>query len=489
MVYLFYIINNMKYFFFFLLGISTSIFAQTSEQRTSDYLEKIRSDNAKLTAFFQAMPKGGDLHIHFSGAIYPEEFFDVARANGFYVDTITFDIFPAKPDARPNAIEIKGYKGRIDIRSKLINLWSVKDFVAGEEASDDHFFATFGKFGPAVSGYESEYLKALKTRSIKENIQYLETMFVRPNFDHSDKELMNILSSYDSIFTAAQKDRDDAKLTLALDELAQQLIVNYSFKSIADKHLAELQDIYKRSWIGGRDSLLDVKFLNYVVRVVSPSDVFAQLLLSFLSVDNKLVVGVNIVAPENNETSMRDYWMHMRMFKFLKKQFPNVRTSMHAGELTLGLVKPEDLTWHINEAVFVAEANRIGHGVDMAYEKECYALLDSMKKRNVAIEINLVSNEFILGVMNERHPFSLYFSHGVPIVISTDDAGVLRTNHTEQFVLLASRYKDVHYSNIKQFVYNSIDHSFLPEDKKQVLRKRLDDRFYQFEKKIVSEAK
>jgi adenosine deaminase len=37
-------------------------------------------------------------------------------------------------------------------------------------------------------------------------------------------------------------------------------------------------------------------------------------------------------------------------------------------ELTLGLVQPEDLTSHINDAVYTAGANRIGHGVDMAYE-------------------------------------------------------------------------------------------------------------------------
>jgi hypothetical protein len=479
----------MKYLFSILLCISTSIFAQTNEQRTGDYLEKIRSDDAKLTAFFQAMPKGGDLHIHFSGAIYPEEFFDVARANGFYVDTISFDIFPAKPEARSNAIEIKSYKGRIDIRNRLINLWSVKDFVAGEEASDDHFFATFGKFGPAVSGYESEYLKVLKTRSIKENIQYLETMFVRPNFDHSNATLMNLLTSYDSSLFRLQLEKNTSELDKVLTLLSDKLITSYRFNEEAKAHLNEMKDIHGHASATDMDSLIEVRFLNYVVRVVRPSDVFAQLLLSFLSVDNDLILGVNIVAPEDNEISMRDYWLHSQMFRFLKKRFPNVKTSMHAGELTLGLVKPEDLTWHINEAVLGAGANRIGHGVDMAYEKECYALLDSMKKRNVAIEINLVSNEFILGVKNERHPFSLYFSHGVPIVISTDDAGVLRTNHTEQFVLLASRYTDVHYSNIKQFVYNSVDHSFLPEEKKHVLRKRLDDRFYQFEKKIVSQAK
>jgi adenosine deaminase len=49
------------------------------------------------------------------------------------------------------------------------------------------------------------------------------------------------------------------------------------------------------------------------------------------------------------------------------------------GELT-GLVQPEDLTSHINDAVYTAGANRIGHGVDMAYESKSYELLRYMAK-------------------------------------------------------------------------------------------------------------
>jgi adenosine deaminase/adenosine deaminase CECR1 len=54
---------------------------------------------------------------------------------------------------------------------------------------------------------------------------------------------------------------------------------------------------------------------------------------------------------------------------------------MHAGELTLGLVQPEDLTSHINDAVYTAGANRIGHGVD-AYESKSYELLLHGKKQD-----------------------------------------------------------------------------------------------------------
>jgi adenosine deaminase/adenosine deaminase CECR1 len=67
--------------------------------------------------------------------------------------------------------------------------------------------------------------------------------------------------------------------------------------------------------------------------------------------------------------------------------------------------------------------------VDMAYEGKSYELLRLYGKNKVAIEINLVSNEFILKVKENRHPIAVQ-SIWVPIVISTDDAGILRTNMT-----------------------------------------------------------
>jgi hypothetical protein len=42
------------------------------------------------------------------------------------------------------------------------------------------------------------------------------------------------------------------------------------------------------------------------------------------------------------------------------------------------------------------------------YESKSYELLRYMAKNKVAIEINLVSNEFILKVKENRHPISLY---------------------------------------------------------------------------------
>jgi adenosine deaminase/adenosine deaminase CECR1 len=63
----------------------------------------------------------------------------------------------------------------------------------------------------------------------------------------------------------------------------------------------------------------------------------------------------------------------------------------------------------------------------------------------------------------------------------------LRTSLTEQYVLLASRYKDISYADIKTFVYNSIQYSFIEEPEiKQKLRVKLDADFRIFENRILS---
>ncbi|MGE5107254.1 MAG: hypothetical protein ACM3H8_06900 [Sphingobacteriales bacterium] len=136
----------------------------------------------------------------------------------------------------------------------------------------------------------------------------------------------------------------------------------------------------------------------------------------------------------------------------------------------------------MNAAVHTAGAKRIGHGVDMAYEENCYDLLRYMSKNKIAVEINLASNEFILKVKDDRHPLELYRSFAVPIVISTDDMAILRTSHTEQFVLLAKRYPSISYQQIKKFVFNSIEYSFIKEESvKNKLKADLEQRFKKFE--------
>jgi len=87
--------------------------------------------------------------------------------------------------------------------------------------------------------------------------------------------------------------------------------------------------------------------------------------------------------------------------------------------------------------------------------------LSEMAQDKVAVEIMPVSNKVILEVSGEDHPFPVYLSRGVPIVLASDDPGVLRTDLTEQFVIIAQTYPQAKYSDFKRFARNSLEYSFL----------------------------
>ena len=72
--------------------------------------------------------------------------------------------------------------------------------------------------------------------------------------------------------------------------------------------------------------------------------------------------------PEDAPTALDDFHLQMTMLDFLHRQYPRVKVALHAGELTDGLVPPEDLRDHIRQSIDVGHASRIGHGVDVMSE-------------------------------------------------------------------------------------------------------------------------
>ena len=109
----------------------------------------------------------------------------------------------------------------------------------------------------------------------------------------------------------------------------------------------------------------------------------------------------------------------------------------------------------------VAKADRIGHGVDVMYENRPYELMKDMAAKRVMVEINLTSNDVILGIEGKHHPFSLYRRFGVPVALSTDDEGISRIDLTHEYVRAVETY-DLSYADLKHLVRNSLEYSFLP---------------------------
>jgi adenosine deaminase len=207
---------------------------------------------------------------------------------------------------------------------------------------------------------------------------------------------------------------------------------------------------------------LPVRLDYQVLRAFPPEVVFAQMLLGFeLTAKDHRFVGVNLVQPEDDPIARRDYRLHMQMLAFLRGPYPEAHLTLHAGELTAALAPPEDLRFHIRDAVVVAGAERIGHGVDIAGEDGAADTLHAMAQSHVLVEIALTSNEQILGVKGAEHPFGLYRRSGVPVALVTDDEGVSRTDLTAQYQRAVTMY-DLGYGDLKAMARAALQHGFLP---------------------------
>jgi adenosine deaminase len=207
---------------------------------------------------------------------------------------------------------------------------------------------------------------------------------------------------------------------------------------------------------------VELRYLFQVLRALPKESVFAQVVLAFelASVDPRFV-GLNFVQPEDGYVSMHDYRLQMSMLDALHGLYPKVHISLHAGELASDMVPPDGLTFHIRSAVEQGHAERIGHGVDLMYEDRPYELLKELAAKHIMVEVNLTSNDVILNIKGNEHPFMLYRKYGVPVALSTDDEGVSRIDLTHEYVRAAVTYP-LSYRDFKRMARTGIEHSFLP---------------------------
>jgi adenosine deaminase len=430
---------------------------------------RLRNDPPSLYAFLLRMPKGGDLHNHASGAIYAESFLRAAAVDGLCADMRAGAIVAA--DAGGGCGDnVPAARAESDnaLRNALIDSLSMRNFVAGRESGHDHFFAAFEKAGPWKEEHHGEFLAEITQRAAEQNESYLELMGLSCRAANELGDKAGLDDSFDRT--------RDRLVEAGLDGVVERMRVR----------LAEIERARQSALgCGERPDApgchVTVRYMLEVLRESSKQRVFAQVMAGFrLASVEPLAVGVNLVQPEDGVVSMRDYSLQMRMVAYARTQYPKVHVSLHAGELAPGLVPPDGLRFHIREAVDVAGAERIGHGVDIMYETDSAALLRRMSQRHILVEINLTSNDQILGVRGADHPLPAYRRAGVPVALSTDDEGVARSHLTAEFLRAVLTYK-LGYAEVKEMARNSLRYAFVEEPEKARLQKDLEARFREFE--------
>ncbi len=430
--------------------------AQTPEARTAARFDAVVKDRAQLRMFLRAMPKGGDLHNHLAGAAYAEDFLAWADADGLCVTTDVLPAIAAGPCDAPGKVPAKGLgKSNPALYGRAINSLSMRSYNPGADGAmasgHDQFFSTFGRFGPVLNGNLPGLLAAARDYAAGDHVGYVETS-VNP-------------AAMVDLVAAARTRPWDGDLDKALAAL-EPAIPAMTAKARQEFDVAEAEADRRQGCLAQKPRTgpcaVVLGYQGFAVRILPPPVAFAQLVASFaLAQADPRFVGVNIVAPEDDPTSLSDYALHMRMLQFLHARYPDVKLSLHAGELTLGLVTPRELRSHIRQAVEIAGASRIGHGVDIAYEDDAPALLARMARDKVAVEINLTSNDVILGVKGADHPLHLYRKAGVPFVLATDDEGVSRIDLTNEY-LRAVTEQGLTYADLKAAARASLDYAFLP---------------------------
>jgi len=458
-----------------LIGLSSAILAQTPEQRTSNYLESIRKSPPLLEAFLREMPKGGDLHNHLIGAIYAESYLQFAINDKLCVDQKQLTFTQPPCDESRNTVPAERMATDAILYRMMIDALSMRDFVPYSrpglsESAEDHFFQTFGKFVGVANAHTGETLAEVASRAGRQNESYLE---MTVGFDRNSGAIGAKTGWSDNFGDQREK----------LNAAGIQSAVAGVLKILND---AEAE---KDRVLGCKDAThadpgckVTIRYIYEVYRGTPKEQVFAEIMtgLAVVKADPRFV-SVNPVMPEDGYTSMHDYTLHMKIFDYFHKLYPDVHLTEHAGELAPEQVPPNGLRSHIREAIEVGHAQRIGHGVDILQEDRPLELLRQMAEKRIAVEICLTSNDMILGVKGNRHPFPVYRKYGVPVVIATDDEGVSRSDMTHEYLRAVEGY-GLTYAELKKIVRDSIIYSFAEPPLKSKLLADLDARFTEFEK-------
>jgi adenosine deaminase len=440
-----------------------------AEAATDRYFASIRNNPSLLLAFLTAMPKGGDLHNHLSGAIYAESYLRWAADDGLCVTTATMTIVGGACDAsagRPPAAS--AFQNSV-LFNQAIDAMSMRHWDPSLNGHD-HFFATFGKFGPA-SAKTGEMLAEVAARAAAEQVSYLELMLTPDGGAGAARGM------------AAGWNPDLATLRGDLLAAGFREAVVTAARSRLDQAEARERELLKCGAArGDAGCRVTIRYISQVARASVPQSVFAQMLAGFeLASADPRVVGLNLVQPEDDPAAVRDFSLQMSMLDYLHGQYPAVPITLHAGELTEGLVPPETLRFHMRESVRAGHALRIGHGAGVMYEDDPLALLRELASKKVLIEIALTSNDLILGVKGARHPLRTYLQYGVPVALVTDDPGVSRSTLTLEF-RKAVEEQGLDYRTLKRMARNSIAYSFVDGETKARLGRELDAAFVAFER-------
>jgi adenosine deaminase len=441
------------------VSILLGLMSESSLANVNNYFLSIKNKPDELYQFFKKMPKGGELHYHLAGGASPEAMLSVAHQKNYCMDKLSYTIHVSKrvpTRTHCHGVLLNKLRKNSALYNDTLQAWSLKNFTPTNESNHDHFFASFFKFFPIVSDYGPELLADVMKHAAKQHELYMEVMIL------PDDALSSRFGALIKHTTGLKQKEKILSALPQMHENIQHTIIESNLLLTKTR-----QQLHCDSDSKDPACALTVKFLYIILREQPLDNFFAQAFNGFAaaSKSNELI-GINLVQAEDGPISLHDYRRQMNIINFLHHAYPTVHISLHAGELApgkLGLnkVKPIDLQYHIFDAIHTGHAERIGHGTDIDYEKYAEDTLNHMAQESIPVEINLTSNQKLLNIERQKNPITHYLKHNVPVILSTDDEGILRTDLTREYVKAVTE-QGLDYDKIKTINRNTLTYSFLP---------------------------
>ncbi|XP_052859759.1 adenosine deaminase AGSA-like [Anopheles cruzii] len=397
-----------------------------------EVLDKIEA--SPLFQLIRKMPKGGVLHAH-----------DTALASTEVIVNATYQE----------------------------HLWQRGEF-SRENAPDFRFSTTV----PAGDGWEL-------VGDIRKRVgdgQYDEA--VRQHFTLYDKDPINAYKSINDVwsrFTAmffslepivTFKPVWEMYFRQALEEFYEDNVMYLEFRGV----LPSLYDLHNKTYTPEEVVQIYIniteQFKATHPRFAGTKFIYAPLRLAdnetveqYLGIAERLhlqyghyVVGFDLVGQEDLGRPLLDF------ADMLLALPPSINLVFHAGETNWHGMRTDE---NLIDAVLLG-TKRIGHGYALLQHP---LLLEEVKRRQICVEINPVSNQVLKLVADYRnHPASALFATDFPLVISSDDPSFWRAKPLSHdfyiaFLGIASAHQDLRL--LKKLALNSLHYSLMSGVEKQ----------------------
>lgn len=419
-----------------------SITLQPSARAAEGWFEQVKATAtpAQLYRFLYAMPKGGDLHNHLTGAVRSEWFWDAARAE-----------------------EKRGYVYYTRVRIENCAPYGHNEF--GPTKALLLFKDIQGSSYEKLDECGKSEFKRLQDLDAREKQAWLDSMrldqpyegrneFFDAIWDRIGEMVKNPYLICDILLRNMQAFGQEGVVYLE----TQQGVEGALRPDGSPYRVEEVVAIYRQLLASpqAKATGVEVRFQNSLLRYTPDAELRLRELYAITDRYRDLYVGVNMVGREDNG---KGYPLRfLPVLRELRHRYPDINLSIHAGER-------DEPDHHVRDTLLLG-AQRIGHGVNLISDPDTMLL---MRYGPYLVEINLISNLLLEYVGDySQHPFPEYLRTGIPVALSTDDRGMWDSNMSDEFFVAVKEF-NLSWEEIVKLGRNSLQYSFLDGPTKQRL--------------------